>query len=82
MLDRCCVICYNNRSLKMKGVLEMKVSEFCEKLLRCSDTDSELVFVTDTSRLYHAEDCDIYLKVFGANTDRLIIALDGDLEGH
>ena len=60
----------------------MKVSEFCEKLLRCSDTDSELVFVTDTSRLYHAEDCDIYLKVFGANTDRLIIALDGDLEGH
>lgn len=60
----------------------MKVSEFCERLLRCSDTDSELVFVTDTGRLYHAEDCDIYLKVFGANTDRLIIALDGDLEGH
>ena len=60
----------------------MKVSEFCERLLRLSDTDGELVFVTDTVRLYHAEDCDIYLKVFGANTDRLIIALDGDLEGH
>ena len=51
MLDICCVICYNNHSLKMKGVLEMKVSEFCEKLLRCSDTDSELVFVTETGRL-------------------------------
>ena len=60
----------------------MKVSEFCEKLLRCSDTDSELVFVTDTGRLYHAEDCDIYLKVLGTNTDRVIVALDGDLEGH
>ena len=60
----------------------MKVSEFCERLLRLSDTDGELVFVTDTGRLCHAEDCDIYLKVFGANTDRLIIALDGDLEGH
>ena len=60
----------------------MKVSEFCERLLRLSDADGELVFVTDTDRLYHAEDCDIYLKVFGANTDRLIIALDGDLEGH
>lgn len=60
----------------------MKVSEFCERLLRLSDADGELVFVTDTGRLYHAEDCDTYLKVFGANTDRLIIALDGDLEGH
>lgn len=60
----------------------MKVSEFCERLLRLSDVDGELVFVTDTGSLYHAEDCDIYLKVFGANTDRLIIALDGDLEGH
>ena len=60
----------------------MKVSEFCERLLKRSDADGELVFVTDTGRLYHAEDCDIYLKVFGANTDRLIIALDGDLEGH
>ena len=60
----------------------MKVSEFCERLLRLSDVDGELVFVTDTGRLYHAEDCGIYLKVFGANTDRVIVALDGDLEGH
>ena len=60
----------------------MKVSEFCERLLRLSDTDGELVFATDTGRLYHAEDCDIYLKVFGANTDWVIVALDGDLEGH
>ena len=51
-------------------------------MLRLSDADGELVFVTDTGSLYRAEDCDIYLKVFGANTDRLIIALDGDLEGH
>lgn len=60
----------------------MRVSEFCERLLRLSDADGELVFVTGTGRVYRAEDCDIYLKVFGANTDRVIVALDGDLEGH
>lgn len=60
----------------------MKVSEFCEKLLRSSDADSELVFVTNAGGLYGAADCDIYLKVFGTNTDRVIIALDGALEGH
>ena len=32
MLDRCCVVCYNNHSLKMKGVLEMKVVDLIEKL--------------------------------------------------
>lgn len=34
MLDRCCVICYNNHSLKMKGVLEMKVVDLIKRLQR------------------------------------------------
>lgn len=32
MLDRCCVVCYNNHSLKMKGVLEMKVVDLIKRL--------------------------------------------------
>lgn len=32
MLDRCCVVCYNNHSLRMKGVLEMKVGDLIENL--------------------------------------------------
>ncbi len=59
----------------------MKVKDFCDSLLK-HGADCELVFVTDTNGLIEAEDCEIYRKVFGANTDRLIIALDGDLEGH
>ena len=34
MLDRCCVVCYNNHSLKMKGVLEMKVVDLIKRLQR------------------------------------------------
>lgn len=60
----------------------MKVAEFCEILLKGSSADSELVFVTDTGGLYDADECDIYRKVHGANMDRTIVALDGDLEGH
>lgn len=56
----------------------MKVKDFCDSLLK-HGADCELVFVTDTNGLIEAEDCEIYRKVFGAN--RLIIALDGDLEG-
>ena len=58
----------------------MKVSEFCERLLRLSDADGELVFVTDTGRLYHADDCDIYLRVFEEGAVKVIISLDGSLE--
>lgn len=32
MLDRCCAIWYNNHSLKMKGVLEMKVVDLIKRL--------------------------------------------------
>lgn len=32
MLDSCCVICYNNHSLKMKGALEMKVVDLVKRL--------------------------------------------------
>lgn len=60
----------------------MRVSDFCEKLLRLSDTDRELVFVTDASGVIEADDCNIYLKVFGEGAVKLIISLDGDLEGH
>ncbi len=60
----------------------MKVKDFCEKLLGCSTTDSELVFVTDTNGVVEADDCDIYLKVFGEGAVKLIISLDGGLEGH
>lgn len=59
----------------------MKVSDFCERLLRLSDTNSELVFVTDTNGVIEADDCDIYLKVFEEGAVKLIISLDGDLEG-
>lgn len=34
MIDRCCVVCYNNHSLKMKGVLEMKVVDLIKRLQR------------------------------------------------
>lgn len=59
----------------------MRVSDFCERLLRFSDTNSELVFVTDTNGVIEADDCDIYLKVFEEGAVKLIISLDGDLEG-
>lgn len=58
----------------------MRVSDFCKRLLKLSDTNSELVFVTDTSGEIEADDCDIYLRVFEEGAVKVIISLDGSLE--
>lgn len=57
----------------------MKVKDFCDNLLK-HGADCELVFVTDTNGLLEAEDCDLYLK-FSGEANRLIVSLDGALEG-
>ena len=36
----------------------------------------------ETDRKKQEKNCNKYLKVYGTNTDRQIIALKGDLEGH
>lgn len=56
MLDRCCVICYNNRSLKMKGVLEMKVVDLIKRLQRYL-MDAYVTIKNDKLRIIEANNC-------------------------
>lgn len=56
MLDRCCVICYNNHSLKMKGVLEMKVVDLIKNLQRYP-MDAYVTIKNDKLRIIEANNC-------------------------
>ena len=68
----------------MKGVLEMKVVDLIKRL-QSYPMDASVSIEGDMLRVADYTSCGCspaYIKVFGANTDRLISALDGDLEGH
>ena len=57
MLDRCCVVCYNNHSLKMKGVLIMRVQNLIKKLQRYP-IDAFVSIENDKLRIVGDTDCD------------------------
>lgn len=57
MLDRCCVVCYNNHSLKMKGVLIMRVQNLIKKLQRYP-IDAFVSIENDKLRIVEDTSCD------------------------